>query len=50
MPESFWSLLPFATAMVTLLDRDALAIIATMPAEVMRLAFLASLLREGTLR
>jgi hypothetical protein len=36
-----------ATALVAFLDRDALALIATMPGEAMRLALLASLLREG---
>ena len=36
-----------AAAMVAFLDRDALGLVVTMPGEALRLALLASLIREG---
>ena len=47
MPDnSISTLIESAAALVAFLDRDALALIATMPGEAMRLALLASLMRE----
>jgi hypothetical protein len=45
--NSFSTLLSSVTALVAFLDRDALALVATMPGEALRLALLASLLREA---
>jgi len=55
MPKNFVSAVTAArpvslAAMLTILDRDALALLATAPRDALRLALLASLLRQGVAR